>query len=136
MKRGKFYSEYDRVRKTANYAKPQYEFDEEPAPNQNRVQAAHDDFKERMAAFNAADAAAAAAGRARATALSQRANLSVLTTEFARAGVTPPCVNDAGDPTVSLPMLLWLGWTIVETEDGRFLQRPAPDRSRTAPHAR
>jgi hypothetical protein len=138
MRRTRYDAEYERVRREAGLPPP--EFPCEPEPRQpaapidlGRVDAAHADFKARMAALSDHERAAAAVRKVEADALSKRANLSVLVTEFARAGVRPPCVNQAGEPTVSLPTLLWLGWTIADRDDGKVLVRPvaAPAQRRT-----
>lgn len=56
--------------------------------------------------------------------LSIRASGSVMMTEYARAGVQPLETNGKGVPLVSLPLLLWMGWTIEEISGERKLIRP------------
>jgi hypothetical protein len=113
MKRSPYDSEYDRIRREAGYAKPQYEFsDEDPKPDIARVQAAHEDFKARMAELCKVEEAGAAIRKARSDELSHRANLSVLFDEYHRAGVSAPSVTADGIPTVSLSLLISLGWSI------------------------
>ncbi len=113
MKRTAYDSEYDRIRREAGYAKPQYEFpDEETKPDIARVQAAHEDFKARIAELRKVEEAGAAIRKVRADELSHRANLSVLFDEYRRAGVSAPFVTADGIPTVSLSLLISLGWSI------------------------
>lgn len=136
MKRTRYDSEYERVRREAGIGgAAQPEFPDEPdahgQKDSDRVARAHDDFKKRMGAVGAQDAAAAAERKARADDLTARANASVLILEYAAQRVRPPLTDGHGVPTVSLPMLLQLGWTIQRVGDGlAVLLRPEPEQPR------
>lgn len=131
MKRTRYDSEYERVRRSAGLPYATYDLPEEPdasgqmAPD--RVEAALGDFKQRMGALEAQDAAAAAERKAKADALTARANATVLIHEYAAQGIHPPLTDGRGVPTVSLAMLLQIGWTIQRVGDGlALLLRPEP----------
>lgn len=138
MKRTRYDSEYERVRREAGIgggALPEFPEAEEPdahgQKDSDRVARAHDDFKKRMGAVGAQDAAGAAERKARADDLTARANASVLILEYAAQRVRPPLTDGHGVPTVSLPMLLQLGWTIQRVGDGLgVLLRPEPEQPR------
>ena len=120
MKRDRFASDYEQVRRHAGLPRAEFDFQEpEAKPDIARVQAAHADFKERMAQLTAIEVEQAARRKAQADELSMRANESVRVTEFAQAGVEPP-----DGMRVSLPLLLSIGWTIVEIDGARKLVRP------------
>lgn len=120
MKRDRYASDYEQVRRQAGVGRPQMEFPEEPAPvNLGRIDAVHDDFKQRMAALAEHDAEAAAKRKAAADELSKRANESIRLMEFARAGVQPPT-----GMKVSLPLLLSIGWKIEVVDGVRELVAP------------
>jgi hypothetical protein len=131
MKRTRYDSEYERVRRDAGLGAAQLDLPEEPDANgqmaPDRVEAALGDFKQRMGALEAQDAAAAAERKAKADDLTARANASVLIHEYAAQGVRPPLTDGHGVPTVSLAMLLQLGWTIQRVGEGLgVLLRPEP----------
>ncbi len=127
MKRTRYDSEYERVRRESGVGRAEFPepIDFSKPVDLGRVEAAHDDFKERMASFAARDSAEAAKRRASADELSRRANEAILAREYRELGLTPPFVDGAGAPSVSLSMLLSLGWTVGKGEaGGNVLVRP------------
>lgn len=132
MKRDRFASDYERVRRQAGLPGPEFPLDgkEDAHVDLARVDAAHEDFKARMSAYTEHDSEQARKRAAEATALTLRANESLRLAEFARAGVEPPV-----GCTSSLGLLLQIGWTIGRNGDGRVLLRPAlkpePQRRKT-----
>lgn len=124
MKRSLFDSEYDKVRRSAGYARPRYDIDDEPsaedqAATAERVRAANADFQERMSKRTAWEAEQEAKRRAEGVALSLRANESMRLAEFDAAGVEPPLGFRC-----SLPLLLLMGWTIDSVSGKNVLVRP------------
>lgn len=117
MKRGRFDADYDRVRRKP----PPPEFPENDdlfeRDRAERVAAAHEDFKNRMAELEAIEAKIAAERKVRADANTRRSNLLVMMQEYQRAGVKPPFVNEDGTPRCSLSLLLQLGWSIERIGD-------------------
>jgi hypothetical protein len=127
MKRTRYDSEYERVRREAGVGQFPEPIDFSKPVDLGRVEAAHDDFKERMAAFAARDAEEAAKRKASADELSRRANASALAGEYRTFGLAPPLAGGDGAPRVSLSMLLSIGWTIAKVEGaGNVLVRPPP----------
>lgn len=118
MKQDRHAAEYDKVRRRAGMARPPAEFPDD-TPDPARVAAAHQDFKDRMAEGAEHDLRRAAESKARVDELQHRANLSVLLTEYARAGVEPPYAKENGEPKFSLGFLLRIGWTIAEFPDNK-----------------
>jgi hypothetical protein len=139
MKRSLFDSEYERIRRESGLARKQPEFpeDDERAPqapiSSERVAAALDDFHERMGARTAHETEEAERRKAEYDQNAARWNGRLRLQEYQRAGVTPPTVDFDGWPTVSLPMLLRLGWSIERVGGEAVLARPA---SRPAPAPR
>ena len=120
MKRDRFASDYEQIRRQAGLGRPEFDLPEpDVKPDLARVQAAHDDFKARMAVRTKHEAEEEARRKVEATELSMRANESIRVTEFAQAGVEPP-----DGMRVSLPLLMRLGWTIAEVDGGKVLVRP------------
>lgn len=77
----------------------------------------------RQALLDAQDVAAAA----RVKEFSLKANASFIAREYRAAGVAPPFVNGAGEPTCSLSFLLWEGWRVEDLGLGvRELVAPSP----------
>jgi len=77
-----------------------------------KAQAAIDDERARVA-------------KARTDAMTQRANVSFRLHEYAVAGVAPPFTDGKGNPTVSLSLLLQMGWEIKNLgDDQRVLVKP------------
>lgn len=76
---------------------------------------------ERLAAVEAEQSAER---KAKADALSRRANESILLHEYRSRGLKPPFANERGMPTVSLSMLLAAGWTIDNSTGTAILLRP------------
>lgn len=125
MKRDRFESEYERVRRMAGLAAP--EFPEVNAHGQHAREVGEprpldDGFRERMAETARIDAEAAAKRRIHADALTARSNELVRLAEYARAGVAPR-------QGVSLSLLLNLGWRIERVGDENVLVAPAVNRS-------
>jgi hypothetical protein len=125
MKRDRYASDYEQVRRQAGLGRPQMEFPDDPAPvNLGRIDAAHDDFKQRMAALAEHDAAAAAERKRKADDLTKRANGTVALAEYRAAGVESPSVDGDGAPRVSLSLLLSIGWTVEDVDGARELVAP------------
>lgn len=122
MKHGRHASDYDKVRKTAGFANPKYqapapEFPEDAAADERsasraRVQEMDDDFKARMKSLSAQEIAQQEARKKEADALTARANLSVMSTEYRNARVVPPYTDANGHPKFSLHFLFRMGWSI------------------------
>jgi hypothetical protein len=128
MKRTRYDSEYERIRREAGLAKPQYDFpDDDPAKlpqlDTERVKTAHADFKARMEVRTQYEIEQAAKRKVEADELSARANESLRLAEFDLYGVEPP-----DGMRVSLPLLISLGWTIEEVEGQKVLVRPQPSK--------
>lgn len=127
MKRSRYDADYDRVRRKPP---PQAEFPEAgdddlfARERAARVAASNADFRERMAQLAAHEREQEAERKARADATTKRANHLALMQEYRQAGVAPPILNDDGTPSLSLSMLLQLGWSIETIEDSVTLIRP------------
>ena len=133
MKRSLFDAEYEKVRRRTA-ARPRPEFPEAGIDFEqpDRVEAARLDFHRRMEALRAHEAVIDAERKALAADTTARANRLLLLTEYERAGVRPPYVNDDNVPTISLSLLLQRGWKIEEVNGERTLiQPPQP-----SPHKR
>lgn len=65
-----------------------------------------------------------AAERERGKASMRRATMSFIAREYHHAGVVPPSINSAGEPTCSLAALYQLGWTVEEVEGAMTLIAP------------
>jgi hypothetical protein len=121
MKRTLYDSEYDRIRKAAGLARPQYEFDEfegREAPPSFRVDELNDDFKQRMAERSEHEKQKEAAAKANHDAWHKGVNDRMIRREYESLGITPP------EPLVSLSMLRKIGWTIEQIGDRNVLMRP------------
>jgi hypothetical protein len=120
MKRDRFASDYEQVRRQAGLPRAEFDLPEPGAkPDLARVHAAHDDFKARMAVRTEHEAEEEANRKAAATELTLRANESIRVTEFVQAGVEQPI-----GMLVSIGMLMQLGWTIAEVDGKKMLVRP------------
>lgn len=108
MKRTRFDSEYDKVRRAAGYTKPNYEFPEarEEQLSQERVAAASADFRASMDELANAENALSAEKRVRFDQWRKEHNLKILRREYLDLGITPPV------PLVSLGLLIQLGWRV------------------------
>lgn len=91
----------------------------------------------RNAEFDAIEAAAAAERKEKARLFSLSVSKRKVAEQYIAAGVDPVQVDDEGHPTVSLSLLLSMGWTIGQQPDGfgefhNVLIRPpsAPPRER------
>ena len=122
MKRTAYDSEYDRIRRQSGMSQPRPEFDiDEPTVRAlNRVVEAHEDFKRRMADLMAIETKQRAEAKARADEFSIDANRAHVMGEYIGRGVEPPFTDDQGRPTVSLSLLMQMGWRI----DGNWLVAP------------
>jgi hypothetical protein len=127
MKHDRLTSEYDRVRKAAGLAKPVYEFPEEAQPAQidhARVEAAHADFKSRMAEREAHEEKQRAETKKRVDELQVRANRSTMMREYQAAGVDPPYVDAEGNPKFSIGFLRKIGWAVVVMDGHNVMVSP------------
>lgn len=118
MKRDRFESEYERVRRQAGLAPPEFP---ETSPRRGEVGEpipVDDDFRERMAETARLDAEKAAERKVHADALTARSNERVRLAEYARAGVDP---LPGG---VSLSLALQMGWRIEQVGDRNVLVAP------------
>ena len=88
-----------------------------------RVRAA----EERNAKLALLEAEAARQRKIRADRLTERANVSFLRYQYERAGLSPPFVDLDGNPTVSLELLLDMGWRIEQVGNANTLVRPLHD---------
>lgn len=127
MKRGRFDTDYDRVARKPPPPR-QSEFPEDgdlfERERAERVAAAHEDFRQRMAELGEIERRQEAERKARADINTRRSNVLVLMHEYKRARVAPPLVNDDGTPSCSLSLLLQLGWTIERFGDSLQLLKP------------
>jgi hypothetical protein len=121
-------SEYAKVRRRADFKKAKAEAlaEDERERDIDRVQRALDDFHERMAAFNKAEAERDAKRREEATAFTLQVNKRMALREWMAAGITPPSVDVDGYPLVSLSLYLTMGWTIGPGEHGENMLYPPP----------
>lgn len=117
MKRDRFASDYERVRREAGIASR--DFTPPPEPERSRVEAMNDDFQRRMMDREEIEAYQARMRKIEADKLTLRANDSLRQAEFAAAGVDPPQGFSA-----SLSLLLQIGWTIGEVDGRKVLLRP------------
>lgn len=123
MKRDRFESDYERVRREAGLARR--DFDEPGGPTlAERIEIAHENFKERMAEVDKVDTEQAARRSAEAAAHSARWNARIRLQEYHRAGVKPPKVDFDGNPEHSLPLMLSLGWRVARVGDQNVLVAP------------
>lgn len=82
------------------------------------------DWEKRNEVAAKVEAAQRAERKVAADALSRRANEAVLIHEYASQGLRAPYTDGNGVPTVSLAMLLRLGWTINRSPGTNILMRP------------
>ena len=87
-----------------------------------------DRLKERNAATAAQEAAAEAARHESARQFTLETTKRAIRRDYEQAGVTPLQVGGDGTPTVSLPLLLSMGWKVVEFNGERQLVRPNRER--------
>lgn len=119
MKRTRYDSEYDKVRKsTFSKLRPEFPEDDEPK-NKAAMNQISEDFKRRLAAGADAGAEATAKRKIEADAFTARANETARLRQFAIAGVSPPPGSK-----VSLSLLLSIGWTIHQYNGERVLVGP------------
>lgn len=85
---------------------------------QARIKAAQIAFDQKAKAVDEED-------RRRILKLTADAGLEQLLREYESAGVMAPSVDDDGNPTCSLSMLLHMGWSIGNISGERVLLRPA-----------
>jgi hypothetical protein len=83
-----------------------------------------DRLKERNAATAAQEAAAEAARHESARQFTLETTRRAIRRDYEQAGVEPLQVDANGVPTVSLPLLLSMGWTVVDFNGERQLVRP------------
>ena len=120
MKRTRFDSDYDEIRRAAGFAKPAYEFPdvEEEKLSAERVEAMNADFKERMQALADAERTSDATKRAEFDAWRRDYNIRVIKRQYTDLGLMPP------EPLVSLSLLLQFGWKVEQVGDKMTLVRP------------
>lgn len=94
---------------------------QEAADRKAKLERARAAQKESDALLKAADEA----DRKRMLQLTADASKSQLLREYESAGVMAPSVDDDGNPTCSLSMLLHMGWSIGNISGERVLLRPA-----------
>lgn len=125
MKRSRFDSDYERVRR-----KPPPEFPDAgdddlfARERAERIAASHADFRDRMAKLAEIEKKQEEERKIRADANTRRSNRLALIHEYERAGVAPPLVNEDGTPSCSLSLLLQLGWSIERFGDSLTLVKP------------
>lgn len=117
MKRDRFASDYESIRRRAGLSQPEFPLDEDVAAAP--MQTISEDFKRRLATGAAADAEATAKRKIEADAFTARANETARLRQFAIAGVSPPPGSK-----VSLSLLLSIGWTIHQHNGERVLVGP------------
>jgi hypothetical protein len=132
MKRSRFDSEYDQVRRAAGLGRPEFPEAKEEQLSEDRVAAANADFRMRMNELEKAESALAAEKRVRFDQLRKEYNLRMIRRQYENLKITPP------EPLVSLSLLLQLGWRIEEVGiEGRYsLVRPPPYVAPPMPPAR
>lgn len=127
MKRGLHDSEYEKIRRAAGYGKPQYEFpeiDTEAMFAAERVEAARQDFHNRMDELNRAEAKKAAEVEARHAEFRLKVDRAILLSEYQRLGLEPL------EPLISLHLALKLGWSIEQINGKNVLARPTAQQQR------
>jgi hypothetical protein len=97
-------------------------FDREEA-QRRRVLA--DTVRARAAEIDAEETAKQAIAKARSTEFTLRNRNDVLCEQYRAAGVEPVHVNSEGVPTVSLTLILSIGWTIQEVDGEKRLFLPS-----------
>jgi hypothetical protein len=125
VKRTRYDSEYDRVRREAGFDKPQYEFPEEQEEVESvgRVRQMQQDFAERAEAMRAAEAEKSRQMSAELDARRAEFSDRVIRREYAALGIVPPT------PLVSLSLLRLMGWSVEQIGDEFVLVKPpAPPR--------
>ena len=122
MKRTAYDSEYDRVRRQSGMSRlrPEFDVDEPGVADPGRVARAHEDFKRHMAELTAIETKQRAETKARADEFSMAANRAHVLGEYLGRGVEPPFTDEQGNPTVSLSLLMQMGWRI----EGNWLVPP------------
>lgn len=135
MKHGRHSSEYDKVRRAAGLDRPRYqppapEFPDDDAPPPPVFD---DDFRARMADHAEQEKVRLAEAKAAADALTHRSNSRVKWSEYDRAGVEPPQLDENGEPRYSLSFLLKMGWRVERVGDRNVLTNP---QQRKVPDAR
>lgn len=135
MKRDRYESDYERVRRQAGLARSEFP-EPDTSPRQGEVgepQPIDDGFRDRMAELARLDAEKAAERKIHADALTLRANELVRLKEYQRAGVDP---MPGG---ISLSLALQMGWKIEQVGDRNVLVQPgrvaAPKRMTREEHA-
>jgi hypothetical protein len=87
-----------------------------------------DRIKEQNDALAAQEAAAEAVRHESARQFTLETTRRAIRRDYEQAGVTPLQVGGDGTPTVSLPLLLSMGWTVVEFNGERQLVRTNHER--------
>jgi hypothetical protein len=87
-----------------------------------------DRLKERNAATAAQEAAAETARHESARQFTLETTKRAIRRDYEQAGVAPLQVGGDGTPTVSLPLLLSMGWTVIDFNGERQLVRPNHER--------
>lgn len=120
MKRTRYDAEYERVRRAAKLARakdPEFPENDEPVKiDFARVDAAHDDFKQQMAALDVVETQKRAEAAARADKFTRDTNERLRLAEYDAAGITPP-----NGTRCSLELMLRLGWRIEDVGGVREL---------------
>lgn len=127
MKRGRFDSDYDRVRR-APPSQAEVEFPDPSLFDRERTErraAEQADFRRRMALLGEQEAERAAERRRIADQRTQLSNERALLAEYRRAGAAPPFVKADGiTPSCSLSLLLQNGWSLERIGDRVSLLKP------------
>lgn len=122
MKRTRFDSEYDKVRKRAGFARPHYDFDQldRPAPTEEarRVAESNADFQEKIAEINRVDAMQSEATLKSHAENRRRWDERMIRREWEEAGLAPP------NPLYSIGLALRLGCRVEEVGGEMVLVRP------------
>ena len=124
MKRGRFDSDYDRVREEAGFVRTRTEFpetvDSQGRTAEQRVEEMRIDFHERVNLARAAEQEAerAAGVSKRHDAFRADVDRAIMISEYESLGLTPPT------PLCSLGLLLSIGWTIAQFGETKVLMRP------------
>lgn len=123
MKRDRFESEYERIRREAGMARrPEFPEEEQPDASgrlrQERIAASLDDFHRRMTALNDAERVQTEQREAEMDAWRAVWRERFIRREYEVRGLTPP------EPPEALGLLLQLGWRVEQSTEGPVLVRP------------
>lgn len=118
VKRSAYDGEYDRVRRAAaaqadfESLKSPRELEQFEIENRELVERRRQEFLVRAEKMKADEHAAEAKAKIARTAFSKNASARLRRREYEAAGVLPPHVDENGEPTCSLALLLTMGWRL------------------------